>query len=201
MQKLFFDLFPVVLFFIAYKKYDIYIATAVIIGSSAFQLLWLKVRKKPIEKTYVITFLAILVLGGLTLALQNAAFIKWKPTIVNWALAAAFLISGYIGSKPLLKKMMESALDMDDGRWKQLNLAWCAFFIVCGILNLGVAYTCTENTWVNFKLFGLTGLSMAFMIIQIWYLRPYLRDLEQEPAVGQDAVESRMENDSGPSGC
>jgi intracellular septation protein len=196
MQKLFFDLFPVVLFFIAYKMYDIYTATAVIIGSSAFQLLWLKIRKKPIEKTYIITFLAILVLGGLTLALHNAEFIKWKPTIVNWALAIAFLVSEYVGSKSLLKKMMETALDMNDTQWKQLNLAWIVFFIACGILNLAVAYTCTENTWVNFKLFGLTALSLVFMVTQIWYLRPYLRELEEDGTVEKSPVDAETLTDA-----
>lgn len=183
-MKIFFDLFPVVLFFIAYKMYDIYTATAVIIGAMALQVGYLWIRHRKVENTYKFGFIAVLVLGGLTLALRNPDFIKWKPSIVNWGLGLAFLVSQYIGDRPIVQRMMESALELPARLWARLNTAWVAFFVVCGVANLAVAYTVSENAWVNFKLFGLTAMSLVFIVGQMFFLRGYLPE-PAEAAVGE----------------
>lgn len=178
MQKLVFDLFPVILFFIAYKMYDIYVATAVIIVAMGAQLVWLKLRKKPLEKTQIYAFIAVLALGGLTLVLHNPVFILWKPTLVNWIIGLVFLASERYGARPLVQKFMDSALDMSTLQWRRLNRVWVLFFLLSGILNLIVAYTLSEAAWVNFKLFGLTGLSLAFIMGQVLFLKDHLKPLE-----------------------
>ncbi len=190
-MKLFFDFFPVILFFVAYKMYDIYVATAVIMAAMSLQVVGLWLVKRKVEKVYLFSWVAILVLGGLTLFLRNPEFVKWKPTIVNWALGLVFLGSQYIGEKNLVRRMLGPHFEMPDQVWTRTNLAWVAFFFVCGILNLGVAKYCSENTWVNFKLFGLTALSFVFMFGLIFSLRGYLADLpEEEKAEEEKSAET-----------
>ncbi len=189
-MKLFFDFFPVILFFIAYKMYDIYVATAVIMAAMTCQVLGVWFVKKKVEKVYLFSWAAILVLGGLTLILRNPEFVKWKPTIVNWVLALVFLGSQYIGEKNLVRRMLGPHFEMPDRVWARTNFAWVAFFFVCGVLNLAVAEYCSENAWVNFKLFGLTALSFVFMFGLIFSLRGYLADVpEEEPSEDQKPAE------------
>lgn len=190
-MKIFFDLLPVILFFIAYKQYGIYTATAVVIAATALQVVILYAVRRKVERQYLFTFLAVAVLGGMTLLLHNPNFIMWKPTIVNWGLASAFLASQVWGSKPMVRRMMESALTMPLETWRRLNVAWVGFFAVSGAANLAVAYTCTENTWVNFRLFGLSSLGIVFIVGQLVVLRGYLKEVEAEPVA--DVVEEGSE--------
>lgn len=172
------DFFPVLLFFGAYKLYDIYVATAVAIAAAAIQLgfLWLKHRK--IEKSQLITLAILVVLGGATIFLQNEMFIKWKPTIVNLGFAAVFLGSRFIGAKTVTERMMGHNIALPDTMWLKLNFSWVVFFIVLGALNLFVAYGYDTDTWVNFKLFGMTGMTVLFIIWQIVYMAPHIQPQE-----------------------
>lgn len=180
-MKAFFDLIPVVLFFIAYKMYDIYWATGVIMVAMTLQVLGLWIVKRKVEKMYVFALAAVLVMGGMTLALRNPEFIKWKPSIVNWVLALVFLGSQYVGErKNLIRRMLETQFEMPDTVWAKTNYAWSGFLALCGMLNLVVAYRFSEETWVNFKLFGLTGLSILFMLGLVFFLRGYLIEPPQE---------------------
>ena len=181
-MKLFFDLFPIVAFFIAYKLRGIYAATAVIIAASFLQvaIYWLKNRR--FERIHMWTFAIVLVMGGATLILQDPVFIKWKPSIVNWGFAIVFFGSQFIGERPLVHRMMGAALVMPMHLWKMLNLAWVVFFLVCGIANIMVAYWVSENAWVNFKIFGLTACSLVFLLAQIFFLRQYLQPAQEHAA-------------------
>ena len=179
-MKLLFDLFPVVLFFIAYKMYDIYTATAVIIVASIVQVAYFYMKHKRIEKMHVITLVLILVLGGLTLILQDEDFIKWKPTIVNWGFALVFLGSHYIGQKPIVERMMGQAIALPEIIWIRLSWLWIAFFIFSGITNLYVAFNYDTDTWVNFKLFGLMGMTIVFIIIQGLYISRYIQESDSD---------------------
>lgn len=179
-MKLLFDLFPVVLFFIAYKMYDIYVATAVIIVASVVQVGYFYLKNKRVEKMHVITLLLILVLGGLTLVLQDEDFIKWKPTIVNWGFALVFLGSHYIGQKPIVERMMSGAITLPELIWLRLSWLWIAFFIISGITNLYVAFNYDTDTWVNFKLFGLMGMTLVFIVIQGIYISRYIQESDSE---------------------
>jgi intracellular septation protein len=135
-MKLLFDFFPVVLFLITYKLSDIYTATLVIIAASVVQVgvHWLMHRR--IEKMHLVSLVLFIVLGGLTLYLRDKRFIMWKPTLINWLFGAGFLATAYIGSKPLIQRMLGSQLEMPDLQWRRLNLAWVLFFVVAGAINL-----------------------------------------------------------------
>ena len=182
-MKLLYDFFPILLFFIAYKAYDIYVATAVAIAAAFVQvgLYWVKHRR--FENTHLLTLGLLVVFGGLTLALHDPVFIKWKPTLVNWLFAIGFLGSHFIGRKPLVERMMGHAVTLPAPIWSRLNQAWIWFFVVMGVLNLYVAYNFSEDTWVNFKLFGMLGLTLAFVIAQSLYLSRHLvaeQDAEED---------------------
>jgi intracellular septation protein len=172
-MKMLFDFLPILLFFIAYKFYDIYVATAVAMAASLVQTLWHRYATGKFEKMHVITLLLIMVLGGLTLVLQDEAFIKWKPTLVNWLFAGVFLGSFFIGEKTIIQRMLDSQVGLPENAWRNLNWAWVFFFVLSGALNLYVAYNYDTETWVNFKLFGLLGLTVFFILLQTLYLASY----------------------------
>jgi intracellular septation protein len=183
-MKFLYDFFPILLFFVAYKMYDIYVATAVAIGAAFLQTLafWLKHRR--FEKMHLATFGLLLLFGGLTLFLRDPTFIKWKPTVINWLFALVFLGSHWIGEKPLVERMMSHAIQTERAVWIRLSWMWVVFFIGIGLLNLYVAYNYAEETWVNFKLFGMLGITFAFVIGQAFYLSRYIEDhesVEKEP--------------------
>jgi len=179
-MKFLFDFFPIILFFIAYKMYDIYAATAVAIVAALAQtgLFWLKHRRT--EKMHLVTLGLLLVFGGLTLALHDPVFIKWKPTVVNWLFAAAFLGSAFIGKATLVERMMSHAIKAPAPVWSRLNLAWVVFFLFMGAINLYVAFNFSEDTWVNFKLFGMMGLTLVFVFGQAFYLSRYMEAPEEK---------------------
>ena len=177
-MKLLYDFFPIVLFFVAYKTYDLYVATAVIIAASALQVGFSWFRHRKVEKMHLITLVIVVVFGGLTLILRDPLFIKWKPTVVNWLFGIAFLGSQFIGAKTLVERMMSTQVDLPSLVWRRLNLAWVVFFIIMGVVNLYVAYNFSEDTWVNFKLFGVLGLTFVFIIIQAFYISRHMPDEE-----------------------
>lgn len=114
----------------------------------------------------------VLIFGGLTLWVRDPAFIKWKPSIVNWLFAAAFLVSQYLRGPTIIQRMLGENVTLEPADWRRLNLMWVGFFLVAGALNLYVAYRFDEATWVNFKLFGLMGLTLAFALLQgVWIAR------------------------------
>lgn len=169
-MKLLFDFLPIVLFFIAYKMADIYVATGVLIVVTLAQTGWIWIRQRRIEKLPLFTAGLVLVLGSATLLLQDPLFVKWKPTVVNWLFAVAFVGSYFIGQKTLLERMMGEQLELPAPIWVKLTLAWAIFFFAMGVVNLYVAFTFDENTWVNFKLFGMLGLTFVFILAQGVYM-------------------------------
>ena len=172
------DFFPILLFFIAYQAYDIYVATAVAIAASAGQVAYFQLRYKKVEKMQWITLGLLVFFGGLTLLLRDPDFIKWKPTVVNWLFAAAFFGSNFIGTKSLLQRMMDQAVSLPEAIWKRLNFIWITFFIGIGFLNLYVAFNFPEETWVNFKLFGMLGITFVFVIAQGFYIARHVEEAE-----------------------
>ncbi len=173
------DLFPVILFFIAYKFAGIYTATAVAIVASLVQAAWNHWRHGKVETMHWVALGLILFFGGLTLLLHDPVFIKWKPTVVNWLFAAAFLGSALFMERNLLQRMMDHAITLPREIWTRLNTAWVDFFIASGAANLYVAYNYPEETWVNFKLFGMMGLTLLFLIAQGFYLSRYIEVSEE----------------------
>jgi len=185
-MKFLFDFFPILLFFAAFKLYEdpkegILVATGVAIVASIVQvgLYWWKYHR--FEKMHLITLALILVLGGATLVLQDEMFIKWKPTAVNWLFGMVFLASQFVGERPLVQRMMESNIQLPDAVWLRLNTSWVVFFTAMGFANLYVVYNFDTDTWVNFKLFGLLGLTFAFVILQAIYLTRHIKTEEGPP--------------------
>lgn len=173
-MKLLFDFFPVLLFFIAYKFAGIFVATGVAIAATVVQVAvsWFRTRK--VATMQLVTLAIIIVFGGLTLYLQDEQFIKWKPTVINWLFGAAFLASQFIGGKTVIERMMGANLTLPQPVWRRLNLAWTSFFLAMGGANLYVMSHFDNDTWVNFKLFGMLGLTLVFVIIQALYLARYM---------------------------
>ena len=143
-MKFLFDFFPILLFFAAYHLYGIYAATAVAMVASVLQIGagWLLWRK--VERMHWISAGLIVFFGGMTLLLHNPLFIMWKPTILNWLFALVFLGSAWIGSKPLVQRMMEHVIQVPREIWHRVNWAWVAFFFVSGMANILVAYQFTQ---------------------------------------------------------
>lgn len=174
-MKLLFDFLPILLFFIAYKLADIYVATGVLIVTTLAQIGWTWLRQRRVEKLPLITAGLVLVLGGATLLLKDPMFVKWKPTVVNWLFSAAFLGSLFIGQKTLLERMLGGQLELPTPVWVKLTLAWALFFLAMGVTNLYIAFNFDENTWVNFKLFGMLGLTLVFVLAQAAYMSRHLK--------------------------
>ncbi|MDD2893101.1 MAG: septation protein A [Halothiobacillaceae bacterium] len=168
-MKLFFDFLPILLFFVAYKTSGIYVATAVAIAASLILVAYTWWRSRKLEPMQLVSLGLIVVFGGATLWLQNPLFIMWKPSILYILFAGAFLGSQFIGEKTLVERMMGSMMTAPQAIWRRVNVAWVSFFIVLAVLNLYVAYNFDEATWVNFKLFGLMGITLVFMLAQgLW---------------------------------
>lgn len=180
MKKQLFEFFPILLFFIAFKLYDIYVATAVVIVATLVQVgyNWFKYGK--VETMQWITLALILVMGGATLYLHDEKFIKWKLTIIEWLFGVAFLGSQFIGEKTFIERMMGEALELPKLIWKRLNIVWALFFIAVGFLNLYVMAHYNTDDWVTFKTLGVPVLMVLFIIVQMIFLYKYIPDPEQQ---------------------
>ena len=168
-MQLLIDFFPIIVFFAAYKYAGIMVATAAIIVAMAAQIAIQWFRQGSVNKMLLISGTLVAVFGGITLSVRDPIFIQWKPTVVNALFAGAFLVSRFFGEKTLTERMMGHAIELDQDMWRQLNLMWVANFAFLGAANLYVVYNFDEATWVNFKLFGMLGLTLAMVVVQaIW---------------------------------
>ena len=179
MQQLF-DFFPVLAFFIAYWVADIYVATAVIIVAVILQIVIHWIRTRSFNKMHLVSAALLTVLGGLTLILRDETFIQWKTTVVFWLFALVFLGSQYIGEKPLMQRMMGTAIELPPKNWRTLNFMWVVFWAVVGLINVYVIRNYSLDTWVKFKLFGVLGLTLLFVIGQGFWLAKHLPPDEKE---------------------
>lgn len=205
MKKFLFDLFPVIIFFIAYKLGDanpeatrqilqqiglpqptginekpgIYLATFVAIIASAAQILWVKLRGKKVETMLWVSMGIILVFGSATLWLHDESFIKWKPTVLYWVFAGAIFGAALFG-RNLIRGLMNAQLELPEVAWSRLNLSWGGFFATMGLVNLWVAFNYSTDAWVNFKLFGSMGLMLVFVIAQGMMLSKYMDKEENQ---------------------
>lgn len=169
-MKLLFDFFPILLFFICYKFFGIYTATAIAMLASLVQVIFHRLKYQRYEKLHLISLALILLLGGATLFFHNPWFIKWKPTGIYWLSSIIFFGSAFFGKKTLIQKMMDGNINLPQKIWRRLNFAWALYFVLMGALNLYVAYTYDTDFWVNFKLFGGVGFMLVFVFLQAIYL-------------------------------
>lgn len=175
-MKMLFDIFPVVLFFIAFKFYDIYVATAVAMGATFAQIGWLWMRGRKVDNMLWVSLVVITIFGGATLVLANETFIKWKPTVLYWLFGSVLAVSAVGFKKNLVRSMMQHQVSLSDEIWVRLLQSWIAFFAVMGALNLYVAFNYSTDTWVNFKLFGGLGLMLVFVLLQAVMLSKHVQD-------------------------
>lgn len=221
-MKLLYDFFPIALFFIAYKTVGIYNATLILIAASLAQVGFAYYKNKKVETMQLVSLVLIVALGGLTVILRDKSIIMWKPTLVNWAFASAFLITSFFTAKPLIQHLLGSQLELPKAIWTRLNVLWVCFFIVSGSINIyfvksfqsaelelinaapnmeaatiaelncdtdftsDVSDLCKiakhkEETWVNFKLFGMLGLTFVFILLQGFYLYRFIQPEDDEP--------------------
>lgn len=173
MQPLF-DLAPLLAFIVAYKLGGIYVATAVLMASMLL-LLWVDLlRLRRVPPLHLVATVLVLVLGSATLILRDPRFLKWKPTILLWAIALTSAASTWIGSAPLAQRLLVPLIQGSDSLprvlWRRLSWVWAAFYLLLGCLNLWVAFNASESTWVNFKVFGLTAAMFVFALLQALWL-------------------------------
>lgn len=209
-MKLLYDLFPIILFFISYHQADAIVnntpiaqlidisqpeqvvativATVIAIIASFIQVAGFWIKHRRFERMHIFSLTLISVLGGITILLGDPTFIQWKPTLLNWVFALVFLTSQYIGKKSMVHRMMGAQITLPEAIWTRLNMSWVAFFIISGLANLYVAFyygleldekTRMDN-WVNFKLFGLMGLTFIFVIAQAIYLTKHMQEKPSE---------------------
>ncbi|HXV10222.1 MAG TPA: septation protein A [Burkholderiales bacterium] len=179
-MKFLFDIFPVILFFAAFKLYDIYIATAVAMAATVIQIGWVWMRHRKVDNMLWVSLVVILVFGGATLALQDETFIKWKPTVLYWLFGATLAIAAAAFKKNLIRSMLEHQVSMPDLVWGKLLASWIIFFLAMGAINLVVAYNFSTDAWVNFKLFGGIGLMLVFVVLQALMLARYVEEKKAE---------------------
>ena len=177
MKKIFFDFFPIIIFFVVYKIYNIYYATAALMISFTIQIIFQLLKNRKVDPMHIVTFIVIILFGGLTLYFHNDKFIQWKVTVINWLFALILMSSQIIFKKNLLKALLSKNMVMkSDKHWSKLNTMWIYYFILLGGLNLYIAYFYSLSAWVNFKTFGLMGITLLFIIIQSIYLYKHIDD-------------------------
>ncbi|HZY18521.1 MAG TPA: septation protein A [Ramlibacter sp.] len=174
-MKLLLDFLPIAVFFIAFKVFDIWVATGVAIAATVAQIAWLRWSTGKVEPMQWLSLGVIVLFGGATLLAHNDTFIKWKPTVLYWLMGGALAIGQLVFRRNLLKSLMGAQMSLPEPAWRALAWSWTTFFAVMGVVNLWVAYSFDTDTWVNFKLFGGLGLMAAFVIGQAVYLSRYMK--------------------------
>ena len=187
-MKFLFDFLPLILFFAAFKFAGIFVATGVAIAATVAQIAWSLARRRKVSAMQWSSLAIIVLFGGATLVLHDETFIKWKPTVLYWTGGAAFLASLALG-RNLVKSIMGEELALPEFVWSRLCVAWGAFFLFAGALNLYVAYNFPTAFWVNFKVFGSLVLILAFVVAQSLWVSRYVPDEERKPAAAHGANE------------
>jgi len=174
-MKFLFDLFPVALFFVAIQIWDIFVATAVAIVGTILQVGYLLVRRKKVQPMLWASLVIIVVFGGLTLYLRDKTFILWKPTVLYWLFGAVLAGAGLFG-RNLIRALLSEQMRLPEPIWARLNWSWVGFFAFMGVVNLYVAFNYSEKIWATFKLFGIMGLMLLFVVVQSLLLAKYMHD-------------------------
>ena len=173
-MKLLIDFFPILLFFGAFKLYDIYIGTGVLMAATVIQMGVVYTMDRKLSTMHKITLALILVFGTLTLALHDERFIKWKPTVLYFAMAIGLAITVWTAKKNFLKLMLGSQIELPDAIWMRLNVVWIAYCLLMAVMNAYVAAYFSTEAWVNFKLWGYV-FPLAFIIGQGLYIAPHIK--------------------------
>ncbi len=204
MLKFIYDFLPIIIFFATYKltDNDIYAATTAAIIATIIHTAIQWFMHKKLENQHIINLVVILFFGGLTLLFQDDTFIKWKVTVINWIFGLALLGSQFVGKKNIIQRQLDEAIQLPEPIWFRLNMMWVAFFMFCGLLNIYVAFfygtdltaEARQEIWVDFKMYGMLGLTFAFMILQIFYLQRHILPEESVEEIVEDIVKDELKD-------
>jgi intracellular septation protein len=183
-MQLILDFLPVAIWFVAYRLYGMYVATAAIIVAMAGVIGFQWWRHGKVSNMLLVSGALVAVLGGVTLLYRNPLFFQWKLTVADWLFAAAFLGSRFIGGKTLTERMLGHAIELEPAVWRELNMIWVLNFFITGALNIYVLYNFDESTWANFKVFGSLGISLLTAVITFVWIS--LRSPKSRDDVGKD---------------
>jgi intracellular septation protein len=181
-MQAFYDILPVFLFFIAFKLFDIYVATVIGIAATTLQVVATRLWKGKWDRKQLVTFAVFAIFGSMTLYFHNPIFVKWKPTIIFWIFSLALLFSQLFLKKTIIQRLMEGALQekghIPNVVWGRLNFFWTICFMILGSINLYIAYNYDNNAWVNFKFYGITAALFVISIFQALYLMRYITEVK-----------------------
>src|ERR1700681_3009936 len=165
---------PLIVFFVGFKLFGIYWATAALMSACVLQLVVHRLRTGKYKTMHIVTVVVVLLLGTATLLLHDRRFIQWKPTVLLALAAAAFLASMLIGKQPLARRMLEAVfnepLNISPRAWLLINSLWAGWLALLAAANIYVARNFDESIWVNFKVFGITVAMLIFMVPQVLWL-------------------------------
>lgn len=176
MNKMINDLLPAIVFFTVYKIYDIFYATTALIIVTVTQVIWEYIKYRKVAKAQILVAVLVVIFGGATLYFHNEEFVKWKVSIINWLMGFGLIITTYTMKETPMEKLLKDSVELYEHKWKIINNMWGAYFVCLGTLNLFIAMFFSTNTWMNFKMFGLLGLTFVFLIIQTLYLSKYMKN-------------------------
>ena len=187
-MKLLLDFLPILLFFGAFKLYNIYVATAVLMGATVVQMAVIYTMDRKLQTMHKITLALILIFGTLTLVLQDERFIKWKPTVLYAAMAVSLAVATWGMKKNFLKLLLGGQMELPEPVWMRLNAAWIGYCAFMAAINGYVAAFYSTETWVNFKLWGYV-FPVLFIVAQGFYIARFLKG--DEPSTGGDEPPAR----------
>lgn len=180
-MQLLFDFLPILVFFVAYKLGGIYVATAAIMVAMSLQAAVQWIRHRKISSMMLLSTVLVLIFGSVTLLVHDKAFIQWKLTVLDWLFALGFFLAPYFGGQTLVQRLMGAQINLPEHHWRTLNWMWIIFFLFIGALNVYVIYNYDEATWVNFKMFGTTGMTLVFVLLQgLWLAGKLPKDGESD---------------------
>jgi len=179
-----FDFLPILAFFVTLKFTDVYVATGVAVAATIAVAIYQRVKKGRVEPMTLVSAGLMVLFGGLTIALHDEVFVKWKPTVLQILLAVVFVASRFIGDKPIAQRLFGQVFEAERPVWLRVNDGLTLFFLAVGALNLAVAYNFSTDTWATFKLVGLIGLNLVAAFVAVWYLQKRGKRIDTPDAPG-----------------
>ncbi len=169
------DFFPVLCFFAMYQYGGVYPATFILIltAMSIYGIQCYRLNQPQLSQLAL--NLTIYVFGAMTLAFHNPHFIQWKPTIVYWIIGLVIGGSPFFRKESFLQTWLGTQVTVDTKHWLKMSYFTLLFFVLLGFMNLYIAYHWSMDHWVDFKLFGATGLLLMYTVILSWYLHKHQR--------------------------
>jgi intracellular septation protein len=169
------------LFFVVFKAYGIYAATAIAIAATVLQIAWMRYKNGKVDTMQWVSLAVIVVFGGATLVTQDETFIKWKPSVLYWLMSVTLWVGYFVFKRNFIQSLMGAQIELPQDIWGRLLHAWALFFTLMGFINLWVAYNFDTDTWVSYKLFGGLGLMLVFVLLQGVFLSRYMKEPEETP--------------------